>query len=112
MPIAKKAPPLHLWWVRHPDCGLAIVDAPNWELATVEAAKWWNVPWREVAALCECERHEEVPRHICIRCGRVFNGDGLRCTKCEIVERDRELNRRARAKKFYQTMMPRKQSGI
>ena len=38
MPTAKKAPPQHLWWVRHPECGLAIVEAPNWELATVEAA--------------------------------------------------------------------------
>ena len=36
MPTAKKAPPQHLWWVRHPECGLAVVDAPNWEQATVE----------------------------------------------------------------------------
>ena len=52
---------MHLWWVRHPECGLAIVDAPNWEQATVEAANWWEVSWREVAALCECEREEIVP---------------------------------------------------
>ena len=52
MPTAKRAPPLHLWWVRHPECGLAVVDAPNWELATVEAAAWWRVPWKKVAALC------------------------------------------------------------
>lgn len=64
MPTAKKAPPQHLWWVRHPECGLAIVDAPNWEQATVEAANWWEVSWREVAALCECEREEIVPRHV------------------------------------------------
>ena len=38
MPTVKKAPPQHLWWVRHPECGLAVVDAPNWEQATVEAA--------------------------------------------------------------------------
>ena len=53
MPTAKKAPPQHLWWVRHPEYGLAVVDASNWELATVEAADWWEVPWKEVAALCE-----------------------------------------------------------
>ena len=37
MPTAKKASPMHLWWVRHPKCGLAIVNAPNWEQAAVEA---------------------------------------------------------------------------
>ena len=47
MPTAKKAPPMHLWWVRHPVCGLAIVNAPNWEQATVEAAAWWETPWQE-----------------------------------------------------------------
>ena len=109
MPTAKKAP-LLLWWVRHPEQGLAIVDAPNWEQATVEAAKWWEVPWGKVAALCECERQEIVPRHVCVRCGQIFNGDGIRCTKCEIVERDRELNRIARARKFYRSMMPRKRN--
>ena len=76
MPTAKKAPPQHLWWVRHPECGLAIVDAPDWALATVEAAAWWEVPWKKVAALCECEREEIVPRHVCIRCGTIFNGEG------------------------------------
>ena len=110
MPTAKKAPPLIVWWVRHPEQGLAIVNAPNWEQATVEAAQWWEVPWGKVAALCECERQEKVPRHVCVRCGQIFNGDGIRCTKCEIVERDLELNRRARARKFYQSMMPRKRS--
>ena len=47
-------------------CGLAIVNAPSWEQATIEAAQWWDVPWKEVAALCECEREEVVPRHVCI----------------------------------------------
>ena len=101
MPTAKKAPPQHLWWVRHPECGLAIVDAPNWEQATVEAANWWEVSWREVAALCECEREEIVPRHVCICCGEIFNSEGFRCTKCEIIERDKRLNQRARTRRYY-----------
>ena len=111
MPTAKKAPPQHLWWVRHPECGLAVVDASNWELATVEAADWWEVAWKEVAALCECKREEIVPRHVCICCGTIFNGDGFRCTKCEIVERDRRLNKRARERKYYRDMMPKRSTG-
>ena len=111
MPTANKLPPQHLWWVRHPECGLAVVDAPNWEQATVEAAAWWAVPWREVAALCECEREEIVPRHVCICCGKIFNGSGFRCTKCEIIERDKRLNQRARARRYYRSMMPGKSHG-
>ena len=98
MPTAKKAPPMHLWWVRHPECGLAIV----------EAAAWWDVPWKEIAALCECEREETVPRHVCICCGKIFNGDGFRCTRCEIVERDKRLNQRARTRRYYRSMTPKK----
>ena len=94
--------------MRHPECGLAVVDAPNWELATVEAAAWWRVPWKKVAALCECERKEIVPRHVCICCGTIFNGDGSRCTRCEIIERDRLLNKRAREQRYYRSMMPKK----
>ena len=108
MPTAKRAPPLHLWWVRHPECGLAVVDAPNWEIATVEAAAWWRVPWKKVAALCECERKETVPHHVCVCCGTIFNGDGSRCTKCKIIERDRLLNKRAREQRYYRSMMPKK----
>lgn len=109
MPTPKKASPQHLWWVCHPECGLAVVDAPSWEQATVEAASWWEIPWREVAALCECEREEIVPRHICLYCGRIFNGSGFRCTKCEIVERDRRLNQRAQARRLSRSMLPEKQ---
>ena len=105
MPM-KKAPPMHLWWVRHPVYGLAIVNAPNWEQATVEAAAWWEEPWRKVAALRECEREEIVPRHVCVCCGMIFNGEGFRCTKCEMIERDRQINQRARARKYYHSMMP------
>ena len=54
------------------------------------------------------EREEIVPRHVCICCGKIFNGEGFRCTKCEIIERDKRLNQRARARKYYRSMMPHK----
>lgn len=103
---AKRAPSDLIWWVRHPDYGTAVVSAPNWELATVEAAKWWGAPWREVAALCECEKTETAIRHVCVHCGQIFHGDGIRCPKCETIERDKVLNQRARDKKYYRSMMP------
>ena len=95
-----------VWWVEHPDHHIAIVRAPNWEQATVEAAKWWDVPWREVAAMCECQRVEKLVRHVCVNCGAVFHGEGPLCTKCAVKERDLELNREARARRFYREMMP------
>ncbi len=111
MPKTKRASPDRLWWVRHPDHVLAVVSAVSWEQATVEAAAWWDVPWKEVAALCECERTEEVRRNVCVQCGQIFHGQGLRCTRCEVAERDRELNRRARARRYYREAMPGKKSG-
>ena len=72
----------------------------------MEAAKWWGAPWREVAALCECERTEKAIRHVCVQCGQIFHGDGIRCPKCEAIERDKVLNQRARDKKYYRSMMP------
>ena len=96
----KKASTDQVWWVSHPAHNIAIVSAPNWELATVEAAKWWDVPWREVAAMCECTRVEKIVRNVCVSCGIVFHGKGPLCTKCAVVERDRELNRPARERRF------------
>ena len=77
----KRAAPVPVWWVRHPDHEVAIVRAPNWEQATVEAAKWWDVPWREVAALCELEKKELAPRCICQKCGERFHGEAVLCEK-------------------------------
>ena len=101
MSRTKKAAPDMIWWVSHPDHEVAVVSAPNWEQATVEAARWWDVPWRKVAALCECQRKEKVVRNVCINCGTVFHGEGPLCTRCRIVERDKELNRRARDRRYY-----------
>lgn len=50
MTKTRKPDPDKIWWVAHPAHTTAVVSAPSWELATVEAARWWDVPWREVAA--------------------------------------------------------------
>ena len=106
MAKAKKASPDKIWWVTHPDHNIAIVSAPNWEQATVEAAKWWDVPWKTVAAMCECHKTAAVQRNVCQRCGVIFHGQGVLCTKCGLVERDLELNRKANSRRFYREMMP------
>lgn len=107
----KRAAPVPVWWVRHPDHEVAIVRAPNWEQATVEAAKWWDVPWREVAALCELEKKELAPRCICQKCGERFHGEAVLCARCTIEARDRELNRRGNARRYWREMGPRKETG-
>ena len=107
---AKKVDTVQVWWVDHPDHHIAIVSAPNWEQATVEAAKWWDVPWREVAAMCECVKVEKIVRNICVDCGTIFHGEGPLCAKCAVAKRDRELNRKARERRFYREMMPVKRS--
>ena len=101
MTKTRKPDPDKIWWVAHPAHTTAVVSAPSWELATVEAARWWDVPWREVAALCECLRTEKVRRNVCVGCGMIFHGTGPRCAKCEAARRDDELRRRAREKRFY-----------
>ena len=96
-----------IWWVEHPDHTDAVVIADNWEQATVEAAKWWEVPWGKVAAMCSVKKKEPLLRGVCCECGAKMwspGGPRTRCAKCEAVARDRELNRKARNKKFYASM--------
>ncbi len=93
-----------IWWVEHPDHAPAVVQAPNWEQATVEAAKWWDVPWREVAALCECGRKEILPRFVCGDCGKLFygrDGERTRCALCEAKARDDEARLRAKEVRYW-----------
>jgi len=98
-----------VWWVEHPEHGLAIVEAPNWEQATVEAAKWWEVPWSKVAAMCEEKRREVLPRFVCAECGKIFygrDGDRVRCGVCECKARDYEASKKANARRFWREMRP------
>lgn len=108
--MAKKDNRRIVWWVEHPDHGVAVVNAPDWELATVEAAKWWEVPWKKVAAECTCQRKHELPKFTCADCGTIFygrDGDRVRCAKCEAKARDLEANRKAANKRFWKEMGPR-----
>lgn len=98
-----------LWWVEHPSHTVAIVVAPNWELATVEAAKWWEVPWRTVAAECTLQRKETLPKFVCADCRQIFygrDGERTRCAMCEAKARDAEANREAAARRFWREMRP------
>ena len=99
-----------LWWVKHPDHTVAVVIADSWEQATVEAAKWWDVPWKTVAALCECEKKEELRRGVCCDCGGLlWNPEGVRarCGKCESIARAEEQSRKARNERFFREMCTR-----
>ena len=111
MTRARKAAPDRVWWVRHPRYGTAVVSAPDWEQATVEAAKWWEVPWREVAALCECDRTETVTRNICVGCGVIFHGEGLFCSRCFTARRGEVLQCSARERRYFRSLMPRQGRG-
>lgn len=93
--MAGKKKQTFVWWVTHPDHTVAVVVADNWEQATVEAAKWWDVPWGKVAALCEVQKKEPLKRGVCRDCGAKMWGEGkrARCAMCEAKARDRERNR-------------------
>ena len=95
----------YVWWVEHPDHTVAVVVADNWEQATVEAAKWWEVPWSKVAATCTEKKKEPLMRGMCCECGaKIWSNGGpkARCGKCEAVARDNELSRKYREKKVLQ----------
>lgn len=80
----------------------AWVSAENWELATVEAAKFWGVPWGKVAALCECKQKiVGAPRNICCRCKRTYFGAPPLCGACrEAIKTEEQLLRRARERAY------------
>ena len=102
---------LYVWWVEHPEHTVAVVVAPNWEQATVEAAKWWDVPWGKIAAMCSEQKEKEpIKRGVCCECGSLMWSSGgvkPRCAKCEAVARDLELNRKANSRRFWKEMSPR-----
>ena len=96
-----------VWWVDHPEHTTAVVMADNWEQATVEAAKWWEVPWKKVAATCSEQKREPLMRGMCCDCGvKVWSSGAarVRCAKCEAIARQKEETQRARNRRFYSDM--------
>lgn len=55
------------WVVHHPEIGTAFVAAEDWERATVEAARFWDVPWGKYVAGMELLQRKEAHRHLCCR---------------------------------------------
>lgn len=93
---------LRIWQVSHPELGGIIVQAENWELATVEAAKSWGVPWGKTVAEMSCDGSVRTVNHICARCGRIFNASGGICDACKLVmETEREQDRLRLLKTWY-----------
>ncbi len=81
----------------------AWVIAGNWELATVEAAKFWQVPWREVAAACEMKKRiVGAPRNVCCRCGKTYFGAPPMCSFCQKDQRLEEEHLRRKLNRAYQ----------
>lgn len=80
----------------------AWVVAADWPLATVEAARFWDVPWRTVAAACVCkQRIQAPPRNVCCRCGKIFYGSAHMCDAClETVRTEEQLLQRARRRAY------------
>ena len=74
------------WVVTNPDHGRAYVIADNWEQATVKAAEFWGVKWRDVAFFCDLEKTMEARRGVCARCRRIIYSNRELCENCEREE--------------------------
>ena len=93
-----------LWEVGCEGHADAWVVADNWEQATVEAAAFWQVPWREVAAYCvEKQRIVGAPRNVCCRCKQIYYSALPLCESCRKVLETEEMIQRRRLRKAYRT---------
>lgn len=89
--------------VGHPDYQDVWVEAADWPLATVEAAKIWGVPWKEVAFYCVQRRRQDKLGGVCPRCGRFFNSGGmLLCDGCRKAQETEAAEDQRRAKRYWQ----------
>lgn len=82
----------------------AWVTAKDWEMATVEAARFWGVSWAKVAARCECKNKiVGAPRNICRRCQKVFYGSGAMCLRCLTAAKTEEERMQQALRRDYRT---------
>lgn len=92
----------YCWEVKHPDYGLAVVIAPDWERATVAAAAFWGVRWPKVAWGCTKGAVREVRRSVCPRCGRImFNQPKDVCGACKQTIRTENEQMQANLRKTW-----------
>lgn len=92
----------YCWEVKHPDYGLAVVIAPDWERATVAAAEFWGVRWPKVAWGCTKGAVREARRSVCPRCGKVmFNQPMNVCEACKKIIRTENEQMKANLQKTW-----------
>lgn len=87
------------WVIQHPELGTAWVIADNYEQATVKAAEWWGVPWGKNVAQMREQARVPYMRHVCPRCGQIYNSDEAVCEKCMKIQEteQQETTRRLKA---------------
>lgn len=87
------------WAIRHPELGTAWVIADDYEQATVKAAEWWGVPWGKNVAQMREQARVPYMRHVCPRCGQIYNSDEPMCDKCLKIQEteQQETTRRLKA---------------
>lgn len=79
---------METWEVTAPGHEKAIVTASCEELAGVEAARFWGVPWPKVAAHLDAKRISSAYRRKCAKCGAAYYAASVaekygRCPACE-----------------------------
>lgn len=89
------------WVVGHPEHCNAYVIAESWAEATVLAAKFWGVPWKEVACHCDMLGRHEAKKNVCLRCRRIIYGKDRLCQKCETELRHEDEEAVRRLKKTW-----------
>ena len=100
--MAKTVRKDYLWEVGCEGHVDAWVVAPNWEQATVEAAKFWGVRWGAVAARCvEKARIRGYATNICCRCGRTYYAEPPLCAACKAVALTEEAETVRRVNQAY-----------
>ena len=100
----------YLWFITAPGHVQVPVVAPDWEQATVQAARFWGANWGKIFWQCELVRKTEVIRNVCCRCGKHFNGDGVECEPCRRIRAVEERNARAAEQRYWKKHFARESS--